>query len=120
MRPIADIAKDLQSGAMTSRGLVEGALAKIEDPAGEGPRTFIRVFSEAADLRMDDPSLSWPAKLRVRGIHGARGVYEMTWSFSGPDGRATWEWVSLTDEAGERQVAVRWRRIGDHAIFARP
>ena len=48
MRPIADIAKDLHDGAVTSRGLAEGALAKIEDPAGEGSRVFIRVFREAA------------------------------------------------------------------------
>ena len=48
MRPIAEIAKDLKSGAVTSRVLVEDALAKIEDPAGEGPRSFIRVFHEAA------------------------------------------------------------------------
>ena len=48
MRPVADIAKDLQNGTVTSRGLVEEALAKIEDPAGEGSRTFIRVFRDAA------------------------------------------------------------------------
>jgi len=48
MRPIADIATDLQNGTATSRGLVEEALAKIENPAGEGSRTFIRVFREEA------------------------------------------------------------------------
>ena len=53
MRPIADIAKDLQEGAVTSRGLVEDALAKIEDPAGEGSRTFIRVFRDAAVAAAD-------------------------------------------------------------------
>ena len=53
MRPIADIAKDLQEGAVTSRGLVEDALAKIEDPVGEGSRTFIRVFRDAAVAAAD-------------------------------------------------------------------
>ena len=53
MRPIADIAKDLHEGAVTSRGLVEDALAKIEDPAGEGSRTFIRVFRDAAVAAAD-------------------------------------------------------------------
>ena len=48
MRPIADIAKELQNGAATSRDLVEEALAKIEDPAGEGQRAFIRVFRDEA------------------------------------------------------------------------
>jgi hypothetical protein len=37
---------------------------------------------------MGDPSL-WAAKLRVKSAVNAPGVFEMMWSFSGPDGRAT-------------------------------
>ena len=48
MRPIADIAADLETGRATSRALTEDALARIEDPDGEGPRAFIRVFGESA------------------------------------------------------------------------
>jgi hypothetical protein len=48
----------------------------------------------------------------------------MTWSFAGPDGRATWEWteVEVVDDMGAvvRVPAVRWRRIGSHAIFRTP
>ena len=39
----------------------------------------------------------------------------MTWSFSGPDGRATFEYFDVDDE-----LAIRWRRIGGHAIFKTP
>lgn len=39
----------------------------------------------------------------------------MTWSFSGPDGRATFEWIQID---GER--AIRWRRGGGHNIFNDP
>ncbi len=39
----------------------------------------------------------------------------MTWSFAGPDGRATFEWVTVHGEP-----AVRWRRVGGHAIFGNP
>jgi len=63
MRPIADIARDLQSGAVTSRGLVEEALAKIEDPAGEGSRTFIRVFRDSALAAADASD-----RLRAAGL----------------------------------------------------
>jgi hypothetical protein len=42
-------------------------------------------------------------------------VWEVTWSFSGPDGRATFEYF----EAGTTQ-GIRWRRIGGHEIFAKP
>ena len=44
----------------------------------------------------------------------------MTWSFSGPDGRATWEWTSVTDADGEDEPAVRWRRVGNHDILREP
>ncbi len=62
----------------------------------------------------------WPKKLRVKPVTHAPGIFEMTWSFSGPDGRATWEWISLRDENGGNQPAVRWRRIGGHTIFTNP
>jgi aspartyl-tRNA(Asn)/glutamyl-tRNA(Gln) amidotransferase subunit A len=48
MKPIAQIAGELETGATTSRALTEQALARISDPDGEGPRTFIRVFDDAA------------------------------------------------------------------------
>jgi hypothetical protein len=36
----------------------------------------------------------------------------MTWSFSGPDGRATFEFVQSDGTLG-----IRWRRVGGHSIF---
>ncbi|HEY7962032.1 MAG TPA: hypothetical protein VID29_08940 [Solirubrobacteraceae bacterium] len=57
----------------------------------------------------------WQPSLRVKRVVGAPGVWEMTWSWSEPDGRATWEWVEIS---GER--AVRWRRVGAHEIFKSP
>jgi hypothetical protein len=39
----------------------------------------------------------------------------MTWSFAGPDGRATFEWIRIDGQPG-----IRWRRIGGHAIFGEP
>jgi aspartyl-tRNA(Asn)/glutamyl-tRNA(Gln) amidotransferase subunit A len=53
MKPIAQIADDLASGAATSRALTEEALARIEDPNGEGPRAFIRVFRDSALAEAD-------------------------------------------------------------------
>jgi hypothetical protein len=72
-------------------------------------------FHPACERRRKDPSAAWPAALRVRRIEGAPGVWEMTWSFAGPDGRATFEWIDLAGEP-----AVRWRRIGGHEIFTSP
>jgi aspartyl-tRNA(Asn)/glutamyl-tRNA(Gln) amidotransferase subunit A len=45
---LATLAADLASGATSARKLVEGCLAKIADPAGEGQRVFIHVDRDAA------------------------------------------------------------------------
>jgi hypothetical protein len=54
------------------------------------------------------------AGLRVRGIQGAPGIFEMTWA---PNGRATFEY-GKSPQAG--QVHVRWRRVGTHAVLESP
>jgi hypothetical protein len=84
-------------------------------------REAVRAFNQACDEATRSRSRpQWPANLRVKPVQGAPGVWEMTWSFAGPDGRATWEWTTVTDAAGTSHPAVRWRRIGDHRILTRP
>lgn len=78
-------------------------------------KNALRDFIEACDRYASDPAAGWPASLRVKDVENAPGVLEMTWSFSGPDGRATFEWIQI-----DGQLAVRWRRIGGHAIFKKP
>jgi aspartyl-tRNA(Asn)/glutamyl-tRNA(Gln) amidotransferase subunit A len=59
MPPVADkptvlgLAADLSAGRTTSRELVEQALARIADPAGEGARTFVKVYADSARLAAD-------------------------------------------------------------------
>lgn len=53
LRTVQDCARDLATGAVTSRALVEDCLAKIVDPAGEGARAFISVSAEAARASAD-------------------------------------------------------------------
>ncbi|HEV2361632.1 MAG TPA: hypothetical protein VGS21_08010 [Acidimicrobiales bacterium] len=52
--------------------------------------------------------------LRVKGVKGSAGIFEMTWA---DDGRATFEYGEAVTE-GETHVV--WRRVGTHAIFDRP
>jgi hypothetical protein len=52
--------------------------------------------------------------LRVKGVKGAAGIFEMTW---GDDGRATSEYG---DSVTKGEPHVVWRRIGTHAIFQKP
>ncbi|WP_338665700.1 amidase [Pararoseomonas sp. SCSIO 73927] len=48
MRTIEDAARALEAGRTTSAALVEEALARIADPAGEGARAFVAVQADAA------------------------------------------------------------------------
>jgi hypothetical protein len=52
--------------------------------------------------------------LRVKGVQGAIGVFEMTWA---PDGRATFEYGGSVLE-GEPHIV--WRRAGTHANLREP
>lgn len=84
-------------------------------------REALRAFNEACDAFAEtkDPA-SWPARLRVKPVVNAPGIFEMTWSFAGPDGRATWQWTTVTDAEGRTHPAVLWRRLGGHIIFRAP
>jgi aspartyl-tRNA(Asn)/glutamyl-tRNA(Gln) amidotransferase subunit A len=50
---VLQLAADLDAGKTTSRALVEEALARIADPTGEGKRSFIKVYAEAARQAAD-------------------------------------------------------------------
>lgn len=78
-------------------------------------RVVIDQFVPAAERQTEQPGSAWPKGLRVKRVQGATGIWEMTWSFAGPDGRATFEWVEIDGEP-----AIRWRRVGSLAIFSDP
>jgi hypothetical protein len=76
----------------------------------------VPAFHASCVAYLADPGQQiWPAALRVSRLTNASGVWEMTWSFASPDGRATFEFVTVDGE-----TRVRWRRIGRHRIFSDP
>lgn len=81
----------------------------------EFKRVVLEHFVPAVEQHVEEPGTGWPPRLRVKGVEGAPGVWEMTWSFTDPDGRATFEWVKINAEPG-----IRWRRVGSHSIFGDP
>ena len=53
MHAIDDLAQSLATGQTTSRALIEDALSRIADPAGEGARVFIKVHANQARAAAD-------------------------------------------------------------------
>lgn len=72
-------------------------------------------FHPACERFSEDPESPWPRGLRVKRVRGNLGIWEMTWSFAGLDGRATFEFIEI-----DGKLAIRWRGIGGHEIFGRP
>jgi aspartyl-tRNA(Asn)/glutamyl-tRNA(Gln) amidotransferase subunit A len=50
---VASLAADLAAGRASSRALVEAALARIDDPQGEGKRVFRKIYAESAVTAAD-------------------------------------------------------------------
>jgi hypothetical protein len=71
----------------------------------EAVRKFIKDLARGEGFR---------AGLRVKGIEGTPGIFEMTWA---PDGRATFHYGEPLHE-GEPHIV--WRRVGTHTILGRP
>jgi len=98
----------------------------IEIPAPRATDRFRRDFASltaeqraafraaAAKFVVDLEAGTFRPGLRVKGVQGAAGVFEMTWA---DDGQATFQYVSAVRE-GETHIV--WRRIGTHDIFTRP
>jgi hypothetical protein len=78
-------------------------------------RVVVTTFAPACDAFAVNPAPPWPTSLRIKSVTNAPGVLEMTWSFASPDGRGTFELLTV---AGE--LRCRWRRVGRHDIYRNP
>jgi hypothetical protein len=84
-------------------------------------RVAAQAFNVASDRWVEAKGpASWPGDLRVKTVANAPGIFEMTWSYTGPDGRATWEWATVMGKDGCSCPAVRWRRLGYQGVFREP
>jgi hypothetical protein len=78
-------------------------------------RQALSVFIAASKGYHASPEkFEWPRSLRVERLTGT-GVMAMTWSFSGPDGRATFQFETIDGD-----IQVVWRRVGRHQIYREP
>jgi hypothetical protein len=73
-------------------------------------------FLDALRKLVNDLNVGQPIRpgVRVKGVRGHQGVFEMTWA---PDGRATFHY-GTSPKAGDTHII--WRRIGGHDILKQP
>jgi aspartyl-tRNA(Asn)/glutamyl-tRNA(Gln) amidotransferase subunit A len=50
---VLSLAAELAAGRTSSRALIEAALARIADPAGEGARSFVKIYADSARAAAD-------------------------------------------------------------------
>jgi len=79
--------------------------------SGEKKRFKGAVDKSVADLKA---KRAFRKGLRVKGVKGAPGIFEMSWA---DDGRATFEYG---EEQVEGEPHIVWRRVGTHEIFDGP
>src|SRR5581483_5606360 len=75
-----------------------------------------QAFLAAVRAFVDDLAGGGPfgAGLRVKGVQGAAGIFEMTWA---PDGRATFQYG---EPVRGDEPHIIWRRVGTNAILRQP
>ena len=75
----------------------------------------LRVFiASCREYERSPDHYVWPRSLLVERLAGTR-VMAMTWSYSEPDGRAT-----FTIDTVDGELMVTWRRVGRHSIYREP
>jgi aspartyl-tRNA(Asn)/glutamyl-tRNA(Gln) amidotransferase subunit A len=70
MWTVEALQKDLAAGRASSRDLVEQALARIGDPAGEGARAFMKVHADSARADADHADRLRKAGVRRSAVDG--------------------------------------------------
>ena len=114
MWTVTQLSADLGAGRITSRELVEQALARIADPAGEGARAFLKVYAESARAEADHSDRLRRAGVRRSPVDGLPVSLKDLFDVAGDVTRAGSK--VLTHKASEDAAAVsRLRAAG--AIF---
>ena len=70
MWTVAQLSRELDAGKTSSRELVEQALARIADPAGEGARAFLKVYADSARADADAADRLRKAGVRRSPVDG--------------------------------------------------
>jgi hypothetical protein len=79
--------------------------------ADQQQRFRVALKKMVVDLRQGNGIAGIRGGLRVKGIRGRPGLYEMTWA---PDGRAVF---AVGDEVRPGETHILWLAVGTHAVL---
>src|SRR5438105_1741413 len=117
MWTVAQLAADLAAGRTSSRELVEQALARIADPAGEGSRAFLKVYAESARAEADHTDRLRKAGVRRSAVDGLPVSLKDLFDVAGDVTRAGSKVLAI--EAQEDATAVARLRAAGAVILGR-
>lgn len=106
MHAIPGAVADLEAGRTTARALVEGCLARIADPAGEGSRAFVDVYADQARAGADAMDLLRRAGRLPSRLAGVPISLKALFDVAGEPTRAGSRVLSDAPPAGEHAAAV--------------
>ncbi|HTV52825.1 MAG TPA: amidase [Steroidobacteraceae bacterium] len=113
MARLMALAGQLQRRALRSRELIERALARIADPAGEGARTFLRVYAAQARAQADAVDLLREAGASLPPLAGVpvsvKDLFDVAGEVTTAGSRVLRSRSAATQDA---EVVSRLRRAG--------
>ena len=86
----------------------------VADQKALTPEQRARLQEALRRFLEDLPTGRFRSSLRVKGVQGAPGVFEMRWD---ADGRATFQ---FGQQIREGEPHIIWRRVGSHSILGKP
>jgi aspartyl-tRNA(Asn)/glutamyl-tRNA(Gln) amidotransferase subunit A len=112
MWTVARLARELAEGKTSSRALVEQALARIADPAGEGARAFMQVHAEPARAEAEHADRLRRAGVVRSPVDGLPVSVKDLYDIAGEVTRAGSKLLAGAAPAPSRRVRTRssWRR----------
>jgi aspartyl-tRNA(Asn)/glutamyl-tRNA(Gln) amidotransferase subunit A len=109
----------LAAGDITARALVEQALERIDDPAGEGPRAFMHVSRESARKQADEIDRRRAAGQRVAPFAGVPAAIKDLFDSAGEVTRAGSRVLNDRPPAAADAPAVARLRAAGFIIIGR-
>src|SRR5258706_13732041 len=119
MWSVEALQRELAAGKSSSRELIEQALARIADPAGEGARAFMKVYADSARADADHADRLRKAGIRRSAVDGLPVSVKDLFDVAGDGTRAGSESLADAPAASADAPAVARLRAAGAILVGR-